>query len=233
MNHIVLCCYTCLPRSTSCNKLMWLTCQFVSLESIQHFCPHIVRSRYASVQIPLCYLGSNPSASAVKLRFVLKTNRTEAWLRPFLISRKIDTRDKDNPFCLFRVEQRDTCLREAYRTCSPTSRAWICGNYPSRCDSPYKLHVVWSRSVSRKQNVRSIVENAHLDNIECNCLHLCSLRQGQQHQVRLCLTRTLRRESKPLNMHPVRRWFSERPGPKASSKDMYVGIRAPCCHLRV
>jgi hypothetical protein len=141
MNHIVLCCYTCLPCSTSCNKLMWLTCQFVSLESIQHFCPHIVMSRYASVQIPLCYLGSNPSASAVKLRFVLKTNRTETWLRPFLISRKIDTRDKDNPFCLFRVEQRYTCLREAYRTCSPTSRAWICGNYPSRCDSPYKLHV--------------------------------------------------------------------------------------------
>lgn len=92
---------------------------------------------------------------------------------------------------------------------------------------------LWSRSVSRKQNVRSIVENAHLDNIECNCLHLCLHRQGQQHQVRLCLTRTLRRESKPLNMHPVRRWFSERPGPKASSKDMYVGIRAPCCHLRI
>lgn len=41
MNQIVLCGYKCLPCSTSCNKLLWLTCQFVLLVSTQHF--HTVR----------------------------------------------------------------------------------------------------------------------------------------------------------------------------------------------
>ena len=72
-------------------------------------------------------------------------------------------------------------------------------------------------------NARSIVEIAHLDNIGCNCLHFCSRRQDQQLQVRLCMTSTLRNESTPLNMRAVRRWFSERPGPKTSAKDMYLG----------